>query len=169
MASNRFAPAVSLRGHCLKSSLAWFCPRRANDAAALIEALEMERRTGISLAVHFGRKASGLSHRSLSLKSLFNCSRFKNLRSPSTSLLIWRIFVCAGILLLSFIGVQGWKQENATVPPRITTQRSVASDFFYPFCIGSAMMILVYFVAIWFQVVEDINEYESGIRVLPLV
>jgi hypothetical protein len=26
------------------------------------------------------------------------------------------LFVCAGIHLLSFIGVQGWKQENATVP-----------------------------------------------------
>lgn len=31
------------------------------------------------------------------------------------------------------------------------------------------MMILVYFVAIWFQVVEDITEYESGIGMLPLV
>lgn len=79
------------------------------------------------------------------------------------------LFVCAGILLLSLIGVQGWKQENATGPPRIIIQRSVASGFFYAFCIGSAMMNLVYFVAIWFQAVEDITEYESGIRMLPLV
>jgi MFS family permease len=31
------------------------------------------------------------------------------------------------------------------------------------------MMILVYFVAIWFQAIEDITEYESGIGMLPLV
>ena len=48
-------------------------------------------------------------------------------------------------------------------------QRSVASGFFYAFCIGSATMILVYFVAIWFQAIEDITAYESGIRMLPLV
>lgn len=66
--SNGFTPTVSLRGYCLKSSLAWFCTRRADDGAALIEALETERRTALSLAVHFGRKASGLSRRSLSFK-----------------------------------------------------------------------------------------------------
>jgi len=48
-------------------------------------------------------------------------------------------------------------------------QRSIVSGFFYAFCVGSAMMILVYFVAIWFQAIEDITAYESGIRMLPLV
>lgn len=79
------------------------------------------------------------------------------------------LFIFAGILLLGFIGIQVWKQENATVPPRIIMQRSVASGFFYAFCTGSAMMILVYFIAIWFQAIEDITAYESGIRMLPLV
>jgi hypothetical protein len=79
------------------------------------------------------------------------------------------LFVFAGLLLLCFIGVQIWKQEDATVPPRIILQRSVASGFFYAFCVGSAMMILVYFVAIWFQAIEDVTAYESGIRMLPLV
>jgi hypothetical protein len=79
------------------------------------------------------------------------------------------LFILAGTLLLGFIGVQIRKQENATVPPRIIMQRSVASGFLYAFCIGSAMMILVYFIAIWFQAIEDITAYESGIRMLPLV
>ena len=79
------------------------------------------------------------------------------------------LFVLAGLLLLGFIGVQVWKQENATIPPRIIMQRSVASGASYAFVVGAAMMILVYFVAIWFQAIEDINAYESGIRMLPLV
>lgn len=64
--SNGFAPTVSFRSHYLKSLLAWFRTRRADDAAALIEALETEGRTAVSLAVHFGRKASGLRSRPLS-------------------------------------------------------------------------------------------------------
>jgi hypothetical protein len=79
------------------------------------------------------------------------------------------LFALAGILLADFIGVQIWKQGNATIPPRIIMQRSVASGFFYAFCIGSAMMILAYLIAIWFQAIEDITAYESGIRMLPLV
>jgi len=74
--------------------------------------------------------------------------------------------ILAGLLLLGFIGVQIWKQENATVPPRIIMQRSVASGSGYAFCVGAAMMILVYFVAIWFQAIEGITAYESGIRML---
>jgi hypothetical protein len=31
------------------------------------------------------------------------------------------------------------------------------------------MMILVYFIATWFQAIEEITAYESGIRMLPLV
>jgi hypothetical protein len=38
--------------------------------------------------------------------------------------------------------------RNTTVPPRIIMQRSVASGFFYAFCVVSAMMVLVYFLAI---------------------
>jgi hypothetical protein len=79
------------------------------------------------------------------------------------------LFVLAGILFLGFVAVQIWKKENATVPPRIIMQRSVASGFYYAFCVGGAMMILVYFIAIWFQAIEDITAYESGIRMLPLV
>jgi hypothetical protein len=79
------------------------------------------------------------------------------------------LFVLAGILLLSFIAIQIYKQENATVSPRIIMQRSIASGFYYAFCIGSAMMILVYFIAIWFQAIEDISAYKSGIRMIPLV
>jgi MFS family permease len=79
------------------------------------------------------------------------------------------LFLLTGVLLFGFIAIQIYTKENATVPPRIISQRSIASGFYYALCIGSTMMILVYFIAIWFQAIENISAYESGIRMLPLV
>jgi MFS family permease len=61
------------------------------------------------------------------------------------------LLILSGILLLAFMAVQIWKQDRATVPPRIIKQRSVASGFFYAILAGSAMTIFVYFIPIWFQ------------------
>lgn len=79
------------------------------------------------------------------------------------------LLVLSGVLLIAFVAVQLWKQDKATVPPRILKQRSVASGFFYAICAGSAMMILVYFLPIWFQAILGVSAFNSGIKMLPLV
>lgn len=68
-----------------------------------------------------------------------------------------------------FIGIQIWKKETATVPPRIVTQRSIASAMWSQFCVGAAMMTLVYYVSIWFQAIKDVSAIKSGIDTLPLL
>lgn len=37
------------------------------------------------------------------------------------------------------------------------------------FCIGSSMMILVYFLPIWFQAIRGVSAVDSGIRLLPML
>lgn len=68
-----------------------------------------------------------------------------------------------------FIGVQIWKKETATVPPRIFTQRSIAAGMWSQFCVGSAMMTMVYYIPIWFQAIKDVSAIKSGIDTLPLI
>ena len=68
-----------------------------------------------------------------------------------------------------FIGVQIWKKETATVPPRIVTQRSIAAGMWSQFCAGSSMMTMVYYVPIWFQAIKDVSAIKSGIDILPLI
>ena len=68
-----------------------------------------------------------------------------------------------------FIGVQIWKKETATVPPRIFTQRSIAAGMWSQFCVGSAMMSMVYYTPIWFQAIKDVNAIKSGIETLPMI
>ena len=74
-----------------------------------------------------------------------------------------------GLLVITFIGIQFWKQENATCPPRIISQRSVASGFFFVFSLGGAFFTIVYYLPIWFQAIQGVSAVESGIRNLPMI
>lgn len=62
------------------------------------------------------------------------------------------LFVIFGVLLIAFIAVQIWKQDNATVPPRLIKQRSVAGACLFIMSLGAAFFIMTYYLPIWFQV-----------------
>jgi hypothetical protein len=79
------------------------------------------------------------------------------------------LFILAGLLFLTFIGVQVWQQENATVPPRIFKQRSVFCGVAYSICVGGAMITLIYYVPLWFQAIKGVSAVQSGIDSLPMV
>ena len=58
------------------------------------------------------------------------------------------LFVLFGVLISFFIGIQIWQQDNATIPPRIISQRSMTFGSFYALCVGSSFFIFVYYVSI---------------------
>jgi MFS family permease len=51
----------------------------------------------------------------------------------------------------------------------VITQRSVFAAVWYAFFSGSAMMVVVYYVPIWFQAILGVSAVGSGIRTLALV
>ncbi|RFU29857.1 hypothetical protein B7463_g6471, partial [Scytalidium lignicola] len=79
------------------------------------------------------------------------------------------LFVVAGILLIIFVCIQIWRQEDATVPPRIIIQRSIACSALYSFFLGGTMISLIYFLPLWFQAIKGATPLHSGIDNLPLV
>ena len=79
------------------------------------------------------------------------------------------LFVLFGLLIIGFSIVQIWKQENATLPPRILRYRSVTAASFFAFCISGGMTLIVYFLPTWFQAIQGVDALESGIRTLPLI
>ena len=79
------------------------------------------------------------------------------------------LFVVAGVLIITFIGLQIWGQENATVPPRIIKQRSVAAGAVFATCTGGVLVTLLYWIAIWFQAVKGTSAVRSGIDTIPMV
>ncbi|KAJ7618867.1 MFS transporter [Mycena polygramma] len=79
------------------------------------------------------------------------------------------LFVVFGVLISCFIGVQVWRQDSATIPPRILKQRSIWSSALYSFAIGSAFFILSFYLPIWFQAIRGVSAVHSGIDSLPLI
>lgn len=57
------------------------------------------------------------------------------------------LFVVFGVLICCFIAVQIWKQEQATVPPRVFKNRSVWSSALFGAALGGSFFIIVYYVS----------------------
>ncbi|OWP05819.1 hypothetical protein B2J93_937 [Marssonina coronariae] len=84
----------------------------------------------------------------------------------------WRIiilFVFFGILISAFVAIQLWKQETATIPPKIMKNRTMWSATLFSFTLGAAFLLLVYFLPIWFQAVKGASAVKSGIMNIPMV
>ncbi|POS77905.1 major facilitator superfamily transporter [Diaporthe helianthi] len=79
------------------------------------------------------------------------------------------LLTLAGVLLVGFVACQILRPKTATIPPRIFCQRSILAGFCATFCIGSSMMIMVYYLPIYFQAIKGVNAVDSGIRLLPMV
>ncbi|RMZ82199.1 hypothetical protein DV738_g1735, partial [Chaetothyriales sp. CBS 135597] len=80
------------------------------------------------------------------------------------------LLVLSGLGIASFIGVQIWRQEDATVPPRIFVHsRTIPAAFAYSFFSDGSMQPLTYFLAIWFQAIKGASPVKSGIMSIPLV
>jgi len=72
------------------------------------------------------------------------------------------LFVVFGILIIGFIGVQFWRQDSATVPPRIVKQRSIWSACWFAFCLGGYFFLLIYYLPIYFQAVKGtLRDYQK--------
>jgi hypothetical protein len=78
------------------------------------------------------------------------------------------LFVLAGLLFIAFAGIQMWRQEDATVPPRIMKQRSIACGSVYSVILGGNMIVFIYCLPIWFQAVKEVSATQSAINIFPM-
>jgi len=78
------------------------------------------------------------------------------------------LVICA-VLCFAFMAIQVWKKENATVPPRIIKQRSIAAALWFGFFSAAGMMVLMYYLPIWFQAIKGVSATKSGLMLLPLI
>lgn len=79
------------------------------------------------------------------------------------------LFVLAGVLTIAFILVQIWRQEDATLPPRIIKKRSVALSAVMMSFSAGAMISMLYTLPLWFQGVKGTTAVQSGIDNIPMV
>ncbi|KAJ5211939.1 uncharacterized protein N7498_003585 [Penicillium cinerascens] len=97
------------------------------------------------------------------------------------------LFSVFGILAFCFVWVQIWKQENATVPPRVFKNRNVWGCALFGAFLGSSFFVMVFYVRkyiypqksdmdliaqqtpIWFQAIKGASAVKSGIMNLPMI
>jgi len=58
------------------------------------------------------------------------------------------LFILFGILMIGFIAVQIWKQDRATVPPRIFKNRNVWGCAMFIGFMGATFMVMTYYVCL---------------------
>ena len=77
------------------------------------------------------------------------------------------LLVVGSAFLLAFAVVQIWIGENGTVPPRIVSQRSIASGVIVNLGLGAPVIIASFYLPIWFQAVKGTTPGNAGVRLLP--
>ncbi|KAH0559978.1 hypothetical protein GP486_003494 [Trichoglossum hirsutum] len=79
------------------------------------------------------------------------------------------LLVAFGVLVVIFIGIQLWMQDNATVPPRILKNRSILAGVAFSFMLGGSFFTMVFYIPIWFQAIRGKTAVSSGIDNIPML
>ncbi|KAK4681847.1 hypothetical protein QC764_111130 [Podospora pseudoanserina] len=72
-----------------------------------------------------------------------------------------------GVVAVIFMAWQWWKGDEALMPPRIVTQRTVAASCGMAFMTYGALINLTFFLPIWFQAIKDDSAIGSGVNMIP--
>ncbi|KGO77169.1 Major facilitator superfamily domain, general substrate transporter [Penicillium italicum] len=79
------------------------------------------------------------------------------------------LFVVCVVLLIAWTWVQHWKQEKATIPPRLAVMRDVWAAGLYSLLFSGAYYGMTYYFPIWLQSVKGASPAKSGIMNLPMI
>ncbi|KAF2804778.1 MFS general substrate transporter [Mytilinidion resinicola] len=71
-------------------------------------------------------------------------------------------------LLTVFASWQVHKGDNAMIPPRLITQRTIFTACFINFFAMGAVYTSIYYLPEWFQVIKGVSPTKSGVMYLPL-
>ncbi|KAJ7318128.1 major facilitator superfamily domain-containing protein [Mycena albidolilacea] len=105
----------------------------------------------------------------LGIVSLLLALRWGGSKYPWNSGWIIALVIVFGVLISIFVALQIWKQDRATIPPRIFMQRSMLAGGAYSLCIDASRNILTYFLPIYFQAIKGVPATKSAIYGLPLI
>ena len=150
---------LPLGGVVLAGMLVFFKPPPQNAALqALPRKVKIEKLDGIGSIILIG-----------SITCLFLALEWGGVVYHFQNARIIVLFIVAGLSFIGWIFVQRWRGANATVPPSIIKQQSIASAAFTVFALGGSYFVLNYYVSIWFQAVKGKTAMEAGICYLPMI
>ncbi|KAK1989231.1 major facilitator superfamily transporter [Colletotrichum cereale] len=88
---------------------------------------------------------------------------------PWNSSTIIGLFVGFFLIVIAFIILEWYQGERSMIAPRLISDRTVYISSIYAFFFAGAYFVLVYYLPIYFQSVDNASPTESGVRNLPLI
>ncbi|KAL2132932.1 hypothetical protein VTI74DRAFT_3153 [Chaetomium olivicolor] len=88
---------------------------------------------------------------------------------PWNSSVIIGLFVGFALMMGIFIGIQIWKGDKGTLPPRLFKNRDVVCAMMFAFFFGAAFFPLVYYLSLYFQAIQGDTAVQAGIKLLPML
>ncbi|KAF2201394.1 MFS general substrate transporter [Delitschia confertaspora ATCC 74209] len=73
------------------------------------------------------------------------------------------------LLSIAFVVVQRYTPHTCTIPGSIFRSRSIGFTTWFALCTFSVFVVMVYYLPIWFQGIQQVNAFQSGIRTVPLI
>ncbi|KAF6826798.1 major facilitator superfamily transporter [Colletotrichum plurivorum] len=88
---------------------------------------------------------------------------------PWNSSVVIGLLVGFGLIVIVFIVLEWYQGERSMIAPRLISDRTVYISSAYAFFFGGAYFVLVYYLPIYFQSVDNASPTMSGVRNLPLI
>ncbi|KFX94992.1 hypothetical protein O988_06048 [Pseudogymnoascus sp. VKM F-3808] len=79
------------------------------------------------------------------------------------------LFIGFALLLIAFGVNEWWLGERAMLPPRLAKNRYIWQGMAYSFTIAGTYFLVLYYLPIYFQVIDNVSPIQSGVRNLPLI
>ncbi|TFB07654.1 Efflux pump roqT [Trichoderma ghanense] len=79
------------------------------------------------------------------------------------------LFVGFGLMIGIFIGIQFWKGDKGTLPPRMFKDRNVLCAMLFSLFFGAGFFPLIYYLSLYFQAIQGVSAVTAGIKILPLL
>ncbi|WYZ45128.1 hypothetical protein EsH8_VIII_000444 [Colletotrichum jinshuiense] len=90
-------------------------------------------------------------------------------KHPWNSSTVIGLLVGFGLIIIAFIVLEWYQGERAMIAPRLIKDRTVYISSAYAFFFAGAYFVLVYYLPIYFQSVDNASPTMSGVRNLPLI
>ncbi|KAL5346590.1 hypothetical protein ACLOAV_008297 [Pseudogymnoascus australis] len=79
------------------------------------------------------------------------------------------LFIGFALLMILFCANEWYLGERAMLPPRLLKNRYIWQGMTYSFFIAGTYFITLYYLPIYFQVIDNVSPIQSGVRNLPLI
>ena len=79
------------------------------------------------------------------------------------------LLVGFSLMTIVFIVWQLYRGDEALIPPKVVSQRTVTASFLQSFFLSGALLTQIYYVPYWFQAIKNKTAIASGVDTIPFL